>query len=117
MTQGINPYFILGSFFFFLAVIHLFVTAYLSKSLNLSEKSSKMTKIQYTDPKLFSLQPGHVRPSVGALGGRHEVQGVRQGAQGAAPSLASLEPPGSLPGTQKSERGLRCSRCGSRSVM
>ena len=41
---------------------------------------------------------------MGALGGRSEVQGVRQGAQGAAPSLASLEPPGSLPGTQKSER-------------
>ena len=46
-----------------------------------------------------------MRPSVGALGGRPEVQGVRQVAQGAAPSLASLEPPGSLPGTQKSERG------------
>ena len=30
---------------------------------------------------------------MGALGGRPEVQGVRQGAQGAAPSLASLEPP------------------------
>ena len=58
-----------------------------------------------------------MRPCVGALGGRPEVQGVRQGAQGAAPSLASLEPPGSLPGTQKSERGPRCSRCGSRSVM
>ena len=28
-----------------------------------------------------------------------------------------LEPPGSLPGTQKSERGPRCSWCGSRSVM
>ena len=42
MTQGINPYFILGSYFFFLAVIHLFVSAYLSKLLNLSEKSSKM---------------------------------------------------------------------------
>ena len=50
-----------------------------------------MIKIQYTDPKLVSPQPGHVRPSVGALGGRPEVQGVRQGAQGAAPSLASLE--------------------------
>ena len=34
---------------------------------------------------------------MGALGGRPEVQGVRQCAQGAAPSLASLEPPGSLP--------------------
>ena len=89
----------------------------MSKSLNLSETSSKMIKIQYTDPKLVSPQPGHVRPSVGALGGRPEMQGVRQGAQGAAPSLASLEPPGSLPGTQKSERGPRCSRCGSRSVM
>ena len=51
MTQGFNPYFILGSFFFLLAVIHLFVTAYLSKSLNLNEKLSKMIKIQYTDPK------------------------------------------------------------------
>ena len=51
MTQGLDPYFILGSFFIFLAVIHLFVTAYLSKSLNLNEKSSKMIKIQYTDPK------------------------------------------------------------------
>ena len=30
---------------------------------------------------------------MGALGGRPEVQGVQQGAQGAAPSLASLEPP------------------------
>ena len=89
----------------------------MSKSLNLSETSSKMIKIQYTDPKLVSPQPGHVRPSVGALGGRPEVQGVRQGAQGAAPSLASLEPPGSLPGTQKSEIGPCCSRCGSRSVM
>ena len=89
----------------------------MSKSWNLSEKSSKMIKIQYTDPKLVSPQPGHVRPAVGALGGRHEVQGVRQGAQGAAPSLASLEPPGSLPGTQKSERGPRCSRWVSGSVM
>ena len=102
---------------FFLAVIHLFVTAYLSKSLNLSEKSSKMIKIQYTNPKPVSLHPGHVRPSVAALGGRPEVQGVWQGAQGAAPSSASLKPPGSLPGTQKSEIGPRCSRCGSRSVM
>ena len=51
MNQGFNPYFILGSYIFFLAVIHLFVTAYLSNSLNLSEKSSKMIKIQYTDPK------------------------------------------------------------------
>ena len=76
-----------------------------------------MIKIQYTDPKLVSPQPGHVRPSVGALGGRPEVQGVRQGAQGAAPSLASPEPPRSLPGSQKSERGPRCSRCGSTSVM
>ena len=33
---------------------YIFVTAYLSKSLNLSEKSSKMIKIQYTDPKLVS---------------------------------------------------------------
>ena len=49
--------------YFCLAVIHLFVTAYLSKSLNLSEKLSKMIKIQYTDPKLVSPQPGHVRPS------------------------------------------------------
>ena len=69
-----------------------------------------MIKIQYTNPKPVSLHPGHVRLSVGALGGQDEVQGVRQGAQGAAPSLASLEP-------QKSERGPRCSRCGSRSVM
>ena len=76
-----------------------------------------MIKIQYTNPKPVSPHPGHVRPSVGALGGRDEVQGVRQGAQGAAPTLASLEPPGSLPGTQKSERGPRSSRCGSRSVM
>ena len=76
-----------------------------------------MIKIQYTNPKPVSPYPGHVRPSVGALGGRDEVQGVRQGAQGAALSLASLEPPGSLPGTQKSERGPRCSWCGFRSVM
>ena len=52
MTQGFNPYFILGSYIFFLAVIHLFVTAYLSKSSNLSEKLSKMIRIQYTDSKL-----------------------------------------------------------------
>ena len=83
--------------YFCLAVIHLFVTAYLSKSLNLSEKSSKMIKIQYTDPKLVSPQPGHVRPAVGALGGRHEVQGGRQGAQGAAPSPGSLGPPWEAP--------------------
>ena len=51
MTWGLNPYFIWGSNKFVLAIIHLFVTAYLSKSLNLSEKSSKMIKIQYTDPK------------------------------------------------------------------
>ena len=52
MTQGLDPYSILSSFFLiFLAVIHFFVTAYLSKSLNLNEKSSKMIKIQYTDPK------------------------------------------------------------------
>ena len=92
--------------YFCLAFIHLFVTAYLSKSLNLSEKSSKMIKIQYTDPKLVSPQPGHVRPAVGALGGRHEVQGGRQGAQGAAPS------PGSLGGslalrTQREGRDVR----------
>ena len=37
--------------------------------------------------------PGHVRSSVAALGGRHKVQGVRQGAQGAAPSAGTLEPP------------------------
>ena len=48
----------------------------MSKSLNLSEKSSKMIKIQYTNPKPVSPHPGHVRPSVGALGGRDEVQGV-----------------------------------------
>ena len=69
-----------------------------------------MIKIQYTDPKLVSPQPGHVRLSVGALGGRPEVQGVRQGAQWAAPSLASLEPPGSLPGTQKCLPGTRAGR-------
>ena len=40
-----------GLIHIFLAVIYLFVTAYLSKSFNLSEKSSKMIKIQYTDPK------------------------------------------------------------------
>ena len=56
-----------------------------------------MIKIQYTDPKLVSPQPGHVRPSVGALGGRHEVQGGRQGAQGAAPSPSSLGPPWEAP--------------------
>ena len=83
--------------YFCLAVIHLLVTAYLSKSLNLSEKLSKMIKIQYTDPKLVSPHLGHVRPSVGALGGRHEVQGVRQGAQGAAPSPGSLGPPWEAP--------------------
>ena len=76
-----------------------------------------MIKIQYTNPKSVSPHPGHVRPSAGALGDRDEVQGVRQGAQGATPSLASLEPPGSLPVTEKSERGPRCSWCGSRSVM
>ena len=70
MTQGFNPYFILGSNIFFLAVIHLFVTAYLSKLLNISEKSSKMIKIQYTNPKPVSPHPGNVRPSVGALGGQ-----------------------------------------------
>ena len=56
-----------------------------------------MIKIQYTDPKLVSPQPGHVRPAVGALGGRHEVQGGRQGAQGAAPSPGSLGPPWEAP--------------------
>ena len=30
---------------------------------------------------------------MGALGGRPEVQGIRQGAQGAAPSPGSLGPP------------------------
>ena len=65
---------------------------------------------------MFYPHPGHVRPSVGALGGRDEVQGVRQGAQGAAPSLASLEPPWSLLGAQKSERGPGRSRCVSWSV-
>ena len=85
--------------------------------MNLSEKSSKMIKIQYTNPKPVSPHPRHVRPSVGALVGRDEVQGLRQGAQGAAPSLASLEPPGSLPRAQKSEKGPGCSWCGSRSVM
>ena len=45
-----------------------------------------MIKIQYTDPKLVSPHLGHVRPSVVDLGGRDKVQGVRQGAQGAAPS-------------------------------
>ena len=42
MTRGYTPYFILGSNFFFLAVIHLFDITYLSKSFNLSEKSCKM---------------------------------------------------------------------------
>ena len=56
-----------------------------------------MIKIQYIDPKLVSPQPGHVRPAVGALGGRHEVQGGRQGAQGAAPSPGSLGPPWEAP--------------------
>ena len=51
----------------------------------------------------FFPHPGHVRPSVGGLGGWDKVEGVRQGAQGAAPSLnslpgVSLEPPWSLPG-------------------
>ena len=73
----------------------------MSKSLNLSETSSKMIKIQYTDPKLVSPQPGHVRPSVGALGGRPEVHGVRQGAQGAAPS------PWNLPGASLELRSQR----------
>ena len=51
MMCGLNLYFILGSKIFFPSRFHLFVTAYLSKSLNLSEKSSKMIKILYTDPK------------------------------------------------------------------
>ena len=43
---------------------------------------------------------------MGALGGRPEVQGVRQGAQGAAPSLASLG--GSLAlRTQREGRDVR----------
>ena len=115
--MALTPVSFWAQIYFFLAVIHLFVTAYLSKSLNLSEKSSKMIKIQYTNPKPVSQHPGHVRPSVDALGGRDEVQGVWQGAQGAALSLASLEPPGRLPRAQKSERGPGCLRCGSRSVM
>ena len=73
------------------------MTAYLSKSLNLSEKLSKMIKIQYTDPKLVSPHLEHVRPSVVALGGRDKVQGVRQGAQGAAPSPGSLGLPWEAP--------------------
>ena len=72
--------------YFCLAVINLFVTAYLSKS-------SKMIKILYTDPKLVSPHLGHVRLSVVALGGWDKVQVVRRGAQGAAPSPGSLEPP------------------------
>ena len=56
-----------------------------------------MIKIEYTDPKLVSPHLGHVRLSVVALGGRDKVQGVRQGAQGAAPSPGSLEPPWEAP--------------------
>ena len=64
----------------------------------------------------FFLHPGLVRPSVGALGGRDKVQGVRQGAQGASPSAGSLEPPWSLPAAQNAERGPGRSHCVSRSV-
>ena len=39
-----------------------------------------------------------MRPCVGALGGRPEVQGIRQGAQGAAPSPGSLGPPWGMGG-------------------
>ena len=116
MTQGLTPISFWAQIYFFLAVIHLFVTAYLSKSLNLSEKPSKMIEIQYTNPKPVSPHPGHVRPSVGALGGRDQVQGVRQGAQGAAPSAGSLEPSWRLPGAQNTERGPGRSRCVYRSV-
>ena len=69
-----------------------------------------MIKIQYTDPKLVFPQPGHVRPPVGALGGRHEVQGGRQGAQGAC--TFSRLPGASLGGslalrTQREGRDVR----------
>ena len=42
LTWGHTPYFILGSNIFFLAVIHLFDIAYLSKWFNPSETPSKM---------------------------------------------------------------------------
>ena len=79
----------------------------MSKSLNLSEKSSKMIKIQYTDPKLVSPHLGHVRATVVALGGQDKVQGVRQGAQGAAPSPGSLGPPWEVPGHSKHREKAR----------
>ena len=45
---GLTPLIHFGlKYIFCLAVIHLFVTAYLSKSLNLSEKSSKMIPLSH----------------------------------------------------------------------
>ena len=115
--SGLNPLFHFGLKYIYLAVIHLFVITYLSKSLNLSEKSSKIIKMQNTDakPDFCTVSPhlGNVRPSVGCLGCREKVEGKWEGAQGAAPSAASLQPSCSF---QNSENRPRHSQCVSRSV-
>ena len=78
---------------------------------------NRLTAIIDRDPMIVSRPPGHPGPSVSGPGSRDKVEGVRQGAQGTAPSLASLEPPWTIPGAQKSERGPGRSRCVSGSVM
>ena len=66
---------------------------------------------------ILSRSPGHLGPSVGGLGGGDMLEGEWQGAQGAAPSAASLEPAWSLPAPfLNSERGPGRSHCVSRSV-
>ena len=111
ITQGFNPYFILGSYI--LAVIHLFVSAYLSKLLNLSEKPSKMIPLSpWPAPDILMASgrvgaarltampresPGRplkpLRPSISGLGSRDTVLGLPgQPVKAARPSTAVLGP-------------------------
>ena len=53
---------------------------------------------------ILSRSPGHLGPSVGGLGGGDMLEGEWQGAQGAAPSAASLVPPWSLPAPFRTQR-------------
>ena len=48
LTQGYTTYFILGSSIFFLGIIHLFDSTYLSKCFNHSENMCKIIKFRHS---------------------------------------------------------------------
>ena len=68
MTRGFDPYFILGSNIFFLAVIHLLDITYLSKLLNRSETLCKRTYNEYRGWGISEVvfRPSLLTASVGA---------------------------------------------------